>query len=62
VHFLPMHLVVKAVVVWAMVNLLAIFWMLWTGRRLDCSARSARRIWGLLEGVWGSVANSFAFF
>ena len=28
-HFLLMHLVVKAVVVWAMVNLFAIFWMLW---------------------------------
>src|ERR1700733_2970776 len=27
--FLLMHLVVKAVVVWAMVNLFAIFWMLW---------------------------------
>jgi hypothetical protein len=29
VHFLLMHLIVKAVVAWAMVNLLMIFWMLW---------------------------------
>jgi hypothetical protein len=29
VHFLLMHLIVKAVVVWGMVNLLVIFWMLW---------------------------------